>query len=144
MRLPHMGRGAAAGDLDNDGDQDLAVSLMNEPMALLNNKSGTNNSLVIRLIGRQSNRDAVGALVRVQITDEQPQMIRLVKSGGSYASSNDPRQFFGIGSATTVARVEVRWPGGIVQELKNVGIQEPLELIEPERIEPASPLNKVP
>jgi hypothetical protein len=132
MRLPHMGRGVAAGDLDNDGDQDLAVSLVEEPMAILSNESGTNNSLVIQLIGRKSSRDAIGALIRVQVASDQPQMIRLLKSGGSYASSSDPRLFFGLGKATSVARVEIRWPGGRIQELQNIGIEETLVLLEPE------------
>ena len=131
MRTPHMGRGVAAGDLDNDGDQDLAISLVNEPMTVLSNESGTNNSLVIRLIGIQSSRDAVGALIRVQTIADQPQMIRLVKSGGSFASSSDPRQFFGLGQATSVVRVEIRWPSGIIQSLENVNIEETLVLREP-------------
>ncbi len=131
MRTPHMGRGVAAGDLDNDGDQDLAISLVNEPMAVLSNESGTNNSLVIRLIGIQSSRDAVGALITVQVAPDQPQMIRLVKSGGSYASSSDPRQFFGLGQATSVVAVEICWPSGIIQSLENVNIEETLILREP-------------
>ena len=131
MRTPHMGRGVAAGDLDNDGDQDLAVSMVNEPMAVLSNESGTNNAMVIRLIGIQSSRDAVGALIRVQVAPDQPQMIRLVKSGGSYASSSDPRQFFGLGQATSVVAVEICWPSGIIQSLENVNIEETLTLREP-------------
>ena len=131
MRTPHMGRGVAAGDLDNDGDQDLAVSMVNEPMAVLSNESGTNNAMVIRLIGIQSSRDAVGALIRVQVAPDQPQMIRLVKSGGSYASSSDPRQFFGLGQATSVVAVEICWPSGIIQSLENVNIEETLILREP-------------
>jgi hypothetical protein len=131
MRSPHMGRGVAAGDLDNDGDQDLAISLVNEPMTVLSNESGTNNSLVIRLIGTRCSRDAVGALVRVQATADQPHMIRLVKSGGSYASSSDPRLFFGLGQATTVVEVEIRWPSGIIQHLDNVNTKEIITVLEP-------------
>lgn len=130
MRTPHMGRGVAAGDLDNDGDQDLAISLVNEPMTVLSNESGINNSLVIRLIGIKSSRDAVGALIRVQTTADQPHMIRLVKSGGSYASSSDPRQFFGLGQATSVVGVEIRWPSGIIQILENVDIEDTLIIQE--------------
>jgi hypothetical protein len=59
-------------------------------------------------------------------------MIRLLKSGGSYASSSDPRLFFGLGKATSVARVEIHWPGGLIQELHNIGVEETLVLLEPE------------
>ncbi len=131
LRTPHMGRGTAVGDLDNDGDQDLAISLINEPVAVLSNQSGANHSLVVRLIGTHCSRDAVGALVRVQVTDDAPVMIRLVKSGGSYASSSDPRLYFGLGQATSVRRVEVRWPSGVTEILEEVDAQEILVLREP-------------
>ena len=131
LRTPHMGRGTAVGDLDNDGDQDLAISLINEPVAVLSNQSGANHSLVVRLIGTHCSRDAVGALVRVQVTDDAPVMISLVKSGGSYASSSDPRLYFGLGQATSVRRVEVRWPSGVTEILEEVDAQEILVLREP-------------
>ncbi len=131
LQTPHMGRGVACGDLDNDGDQDLVVSCTNEPLVVLANKSGTNHSLVIRLIGTRSNRDAVGAWVKIRVAAGQPEMIRLAKAGGSYASSNDSRLFFGVGSATTIADVAIHWPSGVVQNLSDVSIQETLVLLEP-------------
>ena len=131
MQTPHMGRGVACGDLDNDGDQDLVVSCNNEPVAVLENHSGTNHSLVIRLIGIRSNRDAVGAYVKIRVAAEQPEMIRLVKAGGSYASANDPRLFFGVGNAPSVASVEIHWPSGVTQNLSDVDIEETLVLREP-------------
>ncbi len=131
LQTPHMGRGVACGDLDNDGDQDLVVSCTNEPLAVLANNSGTNNSLVFRLIGTRSNRDSVGAYVKIRVAPDQPEMIRLVKAGGSYASSNDPRLFFGVGSATSIAEVAIHWPSGVVQNLSDVTIQETLVLLEP-------------
>lgn len=139
LQTPHMGRGVVAGDMDDDGDQDLAISLVNEPMTVLSNESGNNNSLVIRLIGTQSSRDAVGALIRVQTTVDQPYMIRLMKSGGSYASSNDPRQFFGLGRASSAAKVEIRWPSGIQQTLENVSCEKMLVLREPEMLPDETP-----
>ncbi len=131
MREPHMGRGVACGDLDNDGDQDLAISCTNEPLEILSNESGTNSSLVIRLIGTSSSRDAVGAFVRVRVAANQPQMLRQVKAGGSYASSSDPRLFFGTGQATIAEDVEIHWPSGIVQNLKAMATGEPIVLREP-------------
>ena len=130
---PHMGRGTAVGDLDNDGDQDLAISLINEPVAVLSNQSGTNHSLVVRLLGTHSSRDAVGALIRVQVNDGAPVMIRLVKSGGSYASSSDPRLYFGLGQATSVRKLEVRWPSGVTQSMEDVDAKEILVIREPLR-----------
>ena len=127
-----MGRGLACGDLDNDGDQDLVISCTNEPVAVLTNHSGTNSSLVIRLIGTRSNRDAVGAFVRIRAAAGQPQLIRLVKAGGSYASSSDPRLFFGVGSAASVAEVEVHWPSGVTQNLNSVSTLQTLVLREPD------------
>ena len=131
LQTSHMGRGLASGDLDNDGDQDLVISCTNEPVAVLANHSGTNNSLVIRLIGTRSNRDAVGAYVKIRVAAGQPQIIRLVKAGGSYASSNDSRLFFGVGSATSVADVEIHWPSGAIQNLNGVSTRQSLVLREP-------------
>jgi hypothetical protein len=131
LKESHMGRGVATGDLDNDGDLDLAISRVNEPMAILANESGTNRSLIIRLIGTGSSRDAVGAFVKVRVSGEQPQMLRQVRGGGSYASSHDSRLSFGIGKATHVDEVEVHWPSGIVQNLKEVSAAQSLVLREP-------------
>ena len=131
LQSPHMGRGLACGDLDNDGDQDLVISCTNEPVAVLANESGTNHSLVIRLIGTSSNRDAVGTFVRVRVAANQPQMLRQVKAGGSYASSSDPRLFFGTGQATMAEEAEIHWPSGITQSLKNLSIERTLILREP-------------
>lgn len=133
LQTPHMGRGVACGDLDNDGDQDLVISCNNEPLAVLANQSGTNSSLVVRLIGIRSSRDAVGAYVKIRVASDQPDTIRLVKAGGSYASSNDPRLFFGVGSATSVADVEIHWPSGVIQNLSDVSTQETLVLLEPNK-----------
>jgi hypothetical protein len=132
LRNSHMGRGVACGDLDNDGDQDLVISRTNEPLAVLANKSGSNRSLVVRLIGRRSNRDAIGACVKIRVAPDQPKVIRLVKSGGSYASSNDSRLFFGVGSATEIGEVEIHWPSGVSQTLKNITIDKMLVLREPD------------
>jgi hypothetical protein len=108
---PHVGRGAATGDLDNDGRVDLVVTHSNEPIALLKNISrDENNWLQIKLRGSASNRDAVGA--RVVVETEAGKQSRQVKAGASYLSTSDKRLFFGLGTAKLVKRIEISWPSG--------------------------------
>lgn len=126
---PHMGRGAALGDIDNDGDLDLAVNHTNEPVALLSNESQTQNGWVsLRLIGTRSSRDPVGAIVRVETS--KGAQVRQLKGGTSYASSSDPRLFFGLGKSE-IREITIRWPSGQTQTLKGVAVKQTLTIIEP-------------
>ena len=103
---------------------------INEPALLLANVSETpHHWLALKLIGRQSSRDAVGALIRV----ETPlgRQVRQVKGGGSYASSSDSRVFFGLGGATSISRLEIRWPSGLTQGLENIAPDRLLRIVEP-------------
>lgn len=114
FRSEHIGRGLAAGDLDNDGWVDLALAHVNEPLALLRNEAresaGRNRHwLGIELEGEQ-HRDLVGAKVIVEAGGRK--QTRFVKGGGSYLSARDPRQVFGLGAAAQVERVTVVWPSG--------------------------------
>lgn len=113
---PHMGRGIAAGDLDADGDLDIAVSCLNQPLAILRN-SGTasGNWLAVRLIGRQSTRHPIGATVEVQLTDGTS-LLRLQKGGTSYASSSQPDLHFGIGKSHA-QKLRIQWPSGQIQRV---------------------------
>jgi len=109
----HMGRGLAVGDFDGDGDLDVAVSHVNEPVALLENRqdrSAPFHWFSIRVIGTRAARHPVGALVRV--TTNAGTQVRLVKGGGSYASTHDPTLHFGLGNASEVLEVEIIWPDG--------------------------------
>jgi hypothetical protein len=130
LTSPHMGRGVAAGDLDDDGDIDLVISHVNEPVSILANETPTEASWVgLRLIGRQSARDAIGA--RVAITAAGKRQTRQRKGGGSYASTSDPRLYFGVPHAKQIDEVEIRWPSGAVQTLRDVPVGRVTTIIEP-------------
>jgi hypothetical protein len=106
----HNGRGVALGDLDNDGRTDLVVSHLNGPVVLLRNEAETTNHwLGITLIGRE-NRDVVGAKLTLEVGDLK--LTRFAQGGGSYLSSSDRRNIFGLGQAVRVGRLAVIWPGG--------------------------------
>ena len=109
----HLGRGLAAGDLDNDGRVDAVAVCQNEPVVYLHNQTRgepAGHFLMLRLEGTQSNRDGVGATVTVRCGKRQWFAVRY--GGGSYQSANDPRLHFGLGSAANVDRIDVRWPTG--------------------------------
>jgi enediyne biosynthesis protein E4 len=113
-----VGRGLAVGDLNNDGRMDLVIANQDEPASLLINESPLHNWLLVKLVGTRSNRSAIGA--RVRITTGARTQMREIKSGGSYLSQSDLRAHFGLGSADRVEVLEVRWPSGRVQSLKDV------------------------
>ena len=106
----HLGRGAAAGDLDGNGAADLVVTHTNEPVAILRNETVIRNWFAVRLVGRASPRTAIGA--RVTITAGGRRQTRIVKGGGSYLSTSDRELLFGLGPASAVDSLEVRWPSG--------------------------------
>jgi enediyne biosynthesis protein E4 len=111
-----VGRGLAIGDIDNDGRLDAVVSENGGPAHLLMNRTETGNHWIgFKLIGHRSNRDGIGAVIRVE-TAAGSQWATITTSS-SYLSSGDVRAHFGIGKSASVARVEIRWPSGIVQTL---------------------------
>ena len=129
VTTPHSSRGAAFGDVDNDGDIDVLVMNMNEPPSLLRNDySGGNNWIEVVLRGRASNRSAIGATVIVSAAGKR--QARAVLSQSSYYSHDDLRAHFGVGTATRVDEIEVRWPSGHVQRVKDVGPREVLTIDE--------------
>ena len=116
MQAPRVSRGAAAGDFDNDGDVDILISNNGERPQLLRNDGGNaNHWLEILLIGTKSNRDAVGA--RVKLTAGDLVQYEQRKGGMSYQSAQDPRLHFGLGRHAEVDELEVEWPSGIVTKL---------------------------
>jgi hypothetical protein len=112
-------RGAAFGDYDNDGRIDVVVSNINDRPTLLHNESPGGHWATFRLIGTNSNRDGIGA--KVIVTGGGRRQVVEVRSGGSYASQNDLRAHVGLGSATRIERVEIRWPGGAVDTAGGLG-----------------------
>ena len=114
LQIEKVSRGAAFGDYDDDGDVDILVLNLNDAPTLLRNDGGNRaNWLLVRTVGTASNRDGVGAKVRVRCGERT--QVREVASGSSYLSSSDPRLHFGLGQAARVDEVRVTWPNGLVE-----------------------------
>ena len=130
FREAWVGRGLAIGDIDNDGRLDAVVTTNDGPLYVLHNATSTpNHWLILKLVGHKSNRDAIGAEVRV-VTGRITQ-IATVTTASSYLSSSDKRVHFGLGTETAAATVEIRWPSGIRQTLKSVRGDQILLVDEP-------------
>jgi enediyne biosynthesis protein E4 len=119
LQIPQPSRGAAFGDLDNDGRVDVVVeNIDGAPLILHNDSASTNHWVAFQLLGTRSNRLAIGAKVRV--VSGPLSQIDEVRSGGSYLSQSDFRLHFGLGSLDRADRVEIRWPSGGTEILQNL------------------------
>src|SRR6266481_1464528 len=126
--LSRAHRGSAFADFNNDGRIDIVVSALGEPAELWQNISPeTNHWLILRLIGTQSNRDGIGAVIQL---DNQ---WNHVATAVGYASSSPAAVHFGTGKLEKIERIEIRWPSGIVQVLRNVATNQVLEVHEPSK-----------
>jgi hypothetical protein len=118
---PKAGRGAAFGDLDDDGQIDVAIANVNDlPDLYRLNGNKANHWVTLKLVGTSSNRNAIGA--RVHCVSGGVEQWQEVRGGGSYLSQNDFRVHFGLGAATRVDRLEVRWPNGNEQSWQNLDV----------------------
>ena len=116
-------RGTAFGDIDNDGDVDIVVNDLDSAPQLLRNDGGSkNNWILVKTIGTKSNRNGIGAKVKV-VSGDLTQLDE-VRSGGSYISQNDLRLHFGLEKRTSVDLIQVRWPSGAVDTLTNVSVNK--------------------
>ncbi|HKT24341.1 MAG TPA: CRTAC1 family protein [Terriglobales bacterium] len=125
INMPAPGRGCAFGDFDNDGDVDVVVNCVNDFPQLLRCDSSTGNHWIkVRTIGTKSNRSGIGARIkcvaRVPGVEKPLEQVDEVRSGGSYFSQNDLRVHFGLNKATKVDLIEIRWPSGHIDQLKDL------------------------
>jgi hypothetical protein len=125
-----VARGLAIGDLDNDGRVDAVVTTNDGPAFVLHNETPSQNHwLLLNLVGHKSNRDAIGTALT--LTTNATTQYATVSTAGSYQSSSDKRVHFGLGKESVVSRIEIRWPSGIIQVLKDVKADQLLRIDEP-------------
>ncbi|MBI3474362.1 MAG: CRTAC1 family protein [Acidobacteria bacterium] len=140
VKIPQASRGAAFGDLDNDGRIDVVVENIDGSPMVLHNEGSTSHWITLQLIGVKSNRLALGA--KVKVVSGALVQVDEVRSGSSYLSQNDLRVHFGVGSADKVDRVEIRWPGGGNQTVSNLAadriyvVKEGEGIVAPEQTRP--------
>jgi hypothetical protein len=126
--LPRVARGAAYADIDNDGFLDVLVTTNAGPAFLFHNEGGTNHSLRLKLVGTKSNRDGIGAVVRV--TSGSEKQWKMLRSGSSYLSQSELVLTFGLGTLTRADAVEIQWPSGQMDKLSNIAAGETVTVQE--------------
>jgi hypothetical protein len=131
FQLEGAHRGVAFGDIDNDGRIDMVVSVLGGPVKLFRNISNNNNHwILLNLVGTKSNRMAIGAALRITTEDGKSQWNQVATAVG-YASSSDNRVHFGLGANRYIKEIQIRWPSGIKQEIRNVDVDRVMTIEEP-------------
>ncbi len=129
LAAPH--RGVAFGDLDNDGRVDMVVSVLGGPAKLFHNISGNDNHwILLKLVGRKSNRMGIGAQLHITTADGRSQWNEVTTAVG-YASSSDSRVHFGLGPNRRIKEIEIHWPSGIKQAIHNIEVDRIMTIEEP-------------
>ena len=124
-------RGVAFGDIDNDGHVDMVVTVLNGAVKLFHNVSSDKNHwILLKLVGTRSNRMGIGAQIHITTEDGRSQWNEVTTAVG-YASSSDSRVHFGLGSNQHVKEIEIRWPSGIKQTVKDAAVDRILTITEP-------------
>ena len=133
FQVPRVYRGAAFGDLDNDGRIDIVVTVLNGAARIFHNTTRNNNHwLLLNLRGTKSNRMGIGAKIRLTAADGSLQYNHVTTSVG-YASSSDARVHFGLGASASAREIQIVWPSGIRQTLRNVAANRIVRITEPAR-----------
>ena len=123
-----VSRGACRGDYDNDGDLDLLILNLDDRPTLMRNDSATGHWFAVRLVGRRSNRDGVGA--RIAVFSAGKKQVREAVAGSGFLGGHDPRLHFGLAGSSKVDSLEVRWPSGIVDRLYELSADQLVVLVE--------------
>jgi enediyne biosynthesis protein E4 len=137
---PKVARGAAYADIDNDGALDVLVTTNGGRVYLFHNEGGANHSLRIKLVGMKTNRDGIGAIVRVMLGGDK--QWQTVKSGSSYLSQSELILTFGLGEKTKADSIEVQWPGGETEKFSSVAGDQTVTIQEGKGIIAARPYTK--
>jgi hypothetical protein len=137
---PKVARGAAYADVDNDGALDVLMTTNGGRAYLFHNEGGNNHSLRVKLSGTKSNRDGIGAVVR--LASGKDQQWQTVHSGSSYLSQSELTLTFGLGEKTKADSIEVQWPSGQVDKLSNVPAGQTITIQEGKGLAASKAYNK--
>jgi hypothetical protein len=137
---PKVARGAAYADFNNDGALDVLVTTNGGPAHLYRNEGGTSQSLRVKLVGTKSNRDGIGAVVRVTSGGEKQSLT--MKSGSSYLSASELVLTFGLGSKSKADAIEIQWPSGQLDKLSNINAGQTVTVEEGKGVVNSRPYSK--